>query len=147
MLKTHKKYRPVASLILSDNFVDGEKFLIVKKPRKNHAWQFPQGGVEEGESFLAAAERELLEECGKDLRIIFLFSWPIGEYQYDFPEDFKKQGEDYDGAIVQFFRGILESGEVQIDNKEIVDYKWVRKDEFDKYFEPEYLRVVQEMDL
>jgi large subunit ribosomal protein L46 len=144
MFKNKNQYRPVAAMILSDNFSDGEKFLIVKKPRKNHAWQFPQGGVDEGESFLAAAERELLEECGKFLRMVFLYSWPVGEYQYDFPVDFQRHNGKYKGAIVQFFRGILEGGAVEIDNKEIVDYKWVRKDEFAEYFDPEYLRVVND---
>ncbi len=143
MCKTVEKYRPVASLILSDSFPDGEKFLIVKKPRKNHAWQFPQGGVNEGENFLQAAERELLEECGKDLKIVFLYSWPVGEYQYDFPADFQRHAGEYKGAVVQFFRGILEGGSIEIDNKEIVDYKWVRQDELADYFAPEYLNVVE----
>ncbi len=140
-------YRPVASLILSDNFPDGEKFLIVKKPRKNHAWQFPQGGVEDGENFLQAAERELLEECGENLRIAFLYSWPVGEYQYDFPADFQRHNKKYKGAVVKFFRGILEDGDIEIDNKEIVDYKWVRADEFADFFAPEYLRIIEEIDL
>jgi len=146
MFKNKNKYRPVAAMVLSDNFTDGEKFLIVKKPRKNHAWQFPQGGVDDGECFLAAAERELWEECGENLEIIFLYSWEMGLYQYDFPKDFERHGEDYDGAIVHFFRGILQSGAVSIDNKEIIEYKWVREDEFAEYFDSEYLRVLSEFD-
>ena len=27
-------------------------YLLVKKPREEHAWQMPQGGLEEGESLL-----------------------------------------------------------------------------------------------
>jgi large subunit ribosomal protein L46 len=138
-----EKYRPVAALILSGIFGDVEKFLIVRKPRQDHSWQFPQGGVEKDESYLRAAERELYEECGKDLQIIFLYSWEVGEYQYDFPADFDRYKDEYKGAVVKFFRGIWESGEVKIDNKEIVDYKWVAEDEFQKYFDPEYLRVVK----
>lgn len=137
------QYRPVAAMILSDNFPDGEKFLIVKKPRKNHAWQFPQGGVDEGETFLAAAERELWEECGKDLKIVFLYSWPVGEYQYDFPKEFERHHEKYHGAIVHFFRGILEGGEIEIDNNEIIDHKWVSEEEFSQYFDSEYLRAIE----
>lgn len=32
--------------------LDQVLYLLVKKPRKEHAWQMPQGGVEEGESLL-----------------------------------------------------------------------------------------------
>ena len=145
MLKNNLPYRPVSSIILSDSFADGEKFLIVKKPRKNNSWQFPQGGVDEGECFLQAIERELGEECGKDLRMMFVYSWPVGEYQYDFPEDFVRHYGGFIGAKVHFFRGILESGKVEIDNEEIIDYKWVAKDEFSEYFEESYLKVVEDL--
>ena len=32
--------------------LDQMLYLLVKKPRREHAWQMPQGGVEEGESLL-----------------------------------------------------------------------------------------------
>ena len=32
--------------------LDRVLYLLVKKPRREHAWQMPQGGVEEGESLL-----------------------------------------------------------------------------------------------
>ena len=35
-----------------DRNMDRVLYLLVKKPRKDHAWQMPQGGVEDGESLL-----------------------------------------------------------------------------------------------
>ena len=32
--------------------LDQVLYLLVKKPRREHTWQMPQGGVEEGESLL-----------------------------------------------------------------------------------------------
>lgn len=32
--------------------LDSILYLLVKKPRREHAWQMPQGGLEEGETLL-----------------------------------------------------------------------------------------------
>lgn len=40
-----------------DRALQRSLYLIVKKPREEHAWQFPQGGIEQG---------ELLHEVGRD---------------------------------------------------------------------------------
>ncbi len=41
-------------------------FLLVQKPHWNGRWDFPQGGVEEGESLEQAVLREMREELGTD---------------------------------------------------------------------------------
>jgi len=61
-------------------------YLIVKKQREQHAWQFPQGGWEKNESLYRTAKREVLEECGPDLRFHMFVNQPIGHMQYLFPE-------------------------------------------------------------
>ncbi len=48
-----------------------------------HNWQFPQGGVDEGEELEAAARRELLEETGA--RTITFLGRTDGWLTYDFP--------------------------------------------------------------
>jgi large subunit ribosomal protein L46 len=141
LAKFFRKLRPVSAIILQRN----KELLIVKKPRKHNAWQFPQGGVDEGETFFAAAKRELGEECGLGLVIKFLSSKPIGEYSYFFPKDFKRHKKGIVGANVRFFIANWISGKVQVDGKEIIDYKWVSRDELKDFFGKEYLEKVMEM--
>ena len=49
-----KNYRSVSAIVLERSFESEKKYLLVRKPRKSHAWQFPQGGVDEGETLLEA---------------------------------------------------------------------------------------------
>ena len=48
-------------------FTDGKKVLLLKRAEKGdnkNTWGLPGGKVEEGESFIDAAKRESIEECG-----------------------------------------------------------------------------------
>lgn len=130
--------RSVAGVIIKKQ----ETYLIVRKPRKNHAWQFPQGGVDTGETDLQAAQRELREECGNQLQAVFRPT-PAGAYQYLFPDDFKRHQEHIKGANITFFQAQYVSGAVQIDGKEIIEHQWVTKENLDQYFEPIYLEKIK----
>lgn len=133
------KLRPVSAVILRK----GDRFLIVKKPRKNHSWQFPQGGREEGETDLEAAQRELLEECGTDLKVQFLKrKW--GVYRYFFPENFNRW-KDYRGARVTFFMAQYQEGEIHIAPDELEDYVWVTGDQLRDYFDEPYGKRMEKM--
>ncbi len=135
------KLRLVSAIVVRK----GEFFLIVKKPRKDHAWQFPQGGVEKDESSASAALRELQEECGKTLKIKLLDDRSIGGYRYFFPSDFDCHEEGFVGAKVQFFIADFLEGEVRLDQKELEDSLWVKKEQFSEYFSQDYLNVIQKL--
>lgn len=135
----NNQLRAVSSIIVKN---DTDEFLIVRKPRKDHAWQFPQGGKESGETDKKAASRELAEECGKKINIKFLGEKPVGEYKYLFPNDFKRHDKNIEGAKVKFFRADLLEGRIEVDNNEIIDFSWVKKTDLVNFFEKDYLKVV-----
>ena len=133
--------RPVSALILEKE----DTYLVVKKPRKENAWQFPQGGVDKGETGKQAAVRELQEECGASLSVKLKGERPVGTYRYVFPKDFDRHDATIVGAKVEFYKADYIDGAVEVDGEEIVDHAWVTKDEFKDYFEGPYLKVVQDL--
>ena len=135
-----KEYREVASIIVSRE----DKFLLVRKPRQEHAWQFPQGGVDDGESLPHAALRELQEECGTDLLVDFS-NTKVGEYQYDFPADFLRHHGEFAGARVSFFHAEYFSGEPQADGVELVETRWCTPKEIQELVEPSYWGEVEQL--
>jgi 8-oxo-dGTP pyrophosphatase MutT (NUDIX family) len=47
----------------------GDRFLIVHERKHGQLWYLPAGRVEAGETFVAAAQRETLEETGVPVRV------------------------------------------------------------------------------
>ncbi|CAG8823644.1 6883_t:CDS:2, partial [Cetraspora pellucida] len=120
-------------------------YLIVKKPRETHSWQFPQGGVEKTETLVQAASRELEEECGNCMDVWFVGRRPIGYYKYDYPKYLVKDNIEYKGAKVFFMAAHIFAGQVKVDNKEIIDFAWVTKQEMKNYVHTEYYEAVKDM--
>ena len=80
-----KKYRPnVAAVILSSAYPRECRFFIAHRLDIKGAWQFPQGGIDEGESPKAALFRELEEEIGTNN--VEVISECPNWIQYDFPK-------------------------------------------------------------
>ncbi len=62
-MQTTKSYRPnVAAVILSSRYPYKCEFFVAHRSDIRNAWQFPQGGIDEGETPREALKRELLEE-------------------------------------------------------------------------------------
>ncbi len=122
------------------------KFLLVRKPRDRHAWQFPQGGVEPNESFAEAAIREFAEEVGIHLQEV---SEEVGTYFYDWPEDAELNDElkNFRGQEVHFFTTELPTNtEVLLDEKEIIEHRFVDVAELRRLVEsPDYLDKILEI--
>ncbi|KAG9295679.1 hypothetical protein G9A89_002997 [Geosiphon pyriformis] len=120
-------------------------YLIVKKPRDQHSWQFPQGGLEKQENLYQAAKRELAEECGRDMDVWFVGRRPIGVYQYRFVEPIVFDQNRFDGAKVFFMKAHIFAGQAKVDHNEIVDFAWVTKQEMQEYVHPDYYAAVKDM--
>lgn len=79
-------------------------------------WQFPQGGVDDGEDFEAAARRELCEETG--IRSVRLLGGTDGWIAYDFPPEvlngpMKRRG--FKGQRQRWFAYRFDGEEAEID--------------------------------
>lgn len=97
-------------------------------------WQFPQGGVDEGEDYLTAARRELAEETGVTSADL------IGEISdwvaYDFPQGYggSKQARGWAGQKQKWFafRFTGEETEIDLEQHDEIEFdawRWGRLDE------------------
>jgi len=123
-----KKYRPnVAAVILSSKYPFECKVLIANRnDYKNDIWQFPQGGIDEGESPKEALFRELKEEIGTD-EIEVIAEHPKW-LSYDFPPKAKGKMYPFDGQTQKYFLVRLKSGaKIDLETKEpeFKEYKFV----------------------
>eukprot|EP00163_Fabomonas_tropica_P004010 TRINITY_DN1356_c0_g1_i4.p1 TRINITY_DN1356_c0_g1~~TRINITY_DN1356_c0_g1_i4.p1 ORF type:complete len:294 (+),score=46.04 TRINITY_DN1356_c0_g1_i4:324-1205(+) len=120
--------------------LDDYLFLIIKKDRAEHAWQFPQGTGEDGEPLFETARREFQEECGKSIKVEFGRYLPMGHYIYEHPAD----RDGHTGTKLWFYRGIWLTGKPRLAKSEnLVDYAWVSRKELKDYLSQEYYEYVE----
>ena len=126
-----ESYRPnVAMIIVSNNYPQIKEIFIAHRNDLKDIWQFPQGGIDQGEEVQEALFRELEEEIGTKEATI------VGEYpewiSYDFPEKISQKMKPYKGQTQRYF--ILKLKENAIINlatehPEFDDYKFVSVEE------------------
>ena len=92
-------------------------------------WQMPQGGVDNGENFLAAMKRELIEETSiKNIKILKEID---NFYQYELPDNLigiiwkgKFRGQKQKWFITRF---LGEEKEINLNTRhpEFIEWKWI----------------------
>ena len=127
-----KKYRPnVAAVILASSYPFDCKILIAQRCDLTGIWQFPQGGIDEGETPREALKRELKEEIGTD-DIDVLSEYPQW-LSYDFPEGTtSRKFYNFDGQTQKYFLVRLRPGaKININTKkpEFSEYKFINSRE------------------
>ena len=110
-----------------------EIFVGKRKDNPVDKWQMPQGGVDEGESYLSAMRRELFEETSiKNIKILKEID---GFFEYELPKELigiiwkgKFRGQKQKWFITKF---IGEENEINLKTKnpEFIAWKWVMPDE------------------
>ncbi len=124
-MKNNKGYRPnVAAIVLSSDYPEKCEFLLFRRRGQKRSWQFPQGGIDEGETKIEALLRELDEEIGtNDVEI-------LGEYpdwiSYDFPPSSNEKRYPFRGQKQKYFL-------VRLKDNSKVDIDAFEEPEFDDY--------------
>jgi len=129
-MERKKSYRPnVAAVILSSRYPDKCEFFVAHRSDIKNAWQFPQGGIDEGETPTEALKRELLEEIGcNDIEILGEFpEW----VSYDFPSVSRGKTYPFDGQTQKYFL-------VRLNENAKIDLQLYKIPEFKEYEFVEY---------
>lgn len=130
MSEKKKRFRPnVAAVILSSQYPLECKFFLGLRSDISNAWQFPQGGIDKGESPKEALFRELKEEIGtNEVEILSFYpDW----ISYEFPGKIAQKMYPYDGQKQKYFLVRLKDDSlVDIKTKipEFSQFKFVKKE-------------------
>ena len=130
-------------------------FVGKRKDNPGNNWQMPQGGIDEGEDFISAMKRELMEETSiKNIKILKELEHL---YQYDLPKNLvgiiwkgKFRGQRQKWFITRF---LGKDTEINLKTKhpEFIEWKWIEPEKLPEvivYFKKEmYLSLVKEIKL
>ena len=104
-------------------------FVGKRKDNPGNKWQMPQGGVDEGEDYITAMRRDLLEETS--IQNIEIIKEIDKIYQYELPKNLvgiiwkgKYRGQKQKWFITRF---LGEEKEINLNTKhaEFIDWKWI----------------------
>ncbi|MDX1808079.1 MAG: RNA pyrophosphohydrolase [Sulfurospirillaceae bacterium] len=147
-MSENKKYRQnVAAVILSHKYPLVCELFVARRNDMKNVWQFPQGGIDDGESEKDALFRELEEEIGTN-KIEIITKYPE-QLKYDFPQTIAKKMYPFDGQNQTYFLVKLKSSaKIDLNTKhpEFDDYNFVKLEkifEMVTYFKrPVYQKVL-----
>ena len=127
-MKKKDLYRPnVAMIIVSNDYPKKKEIFIAQRNDLSDVWQFPQGGIDEGEKVIEALYRELEEEIGtKAVKIISEYPKWIS---YDFPPKIAKKMSPYKGQKQKYFLVKLKKSakiDINTSHPEFSKYKFVK---------------------
>ena len=116
----------VGIIVLNENNL---VFVGKRKDNPVDKWQMPQGGLDDGEDFITAMRRELIEETSiKNIKILKEIQ---KMYQYELPKNLvgiiwkgKFRGQRQKWFITKF---LGKDNEINLDTQhpEFIDWKWI----------------------
>lgn len=134
-------YRACAAALLQN---DCGMILICERLDFSGSWQFPQGGIDPGETPLEALKRELMEEISLPADAYEIKRWK-GGYRYHFPDRHRKRGKFVGQEQVYFlcrFNGPDHLVKLETEHPEFRRWRWILPHEFDLRWLPEFKRPV-----
>lgn len=120
----HQRHRSAGIIVFRRAGAECLFLLILSRLTKRPLWEFPKGGVDEGETVLQAALRELHEETGiheSEVRLI---------PQFERTEDYRFTSGRSDRRSlihkqVTYFLGETEKAEIVLSAKESSEFAWL----------------------
>lgn len=117
--------------------------LVCERLDTKGAWQFPQGGVDKGETLEEALKRELREEISLKPSA-YRIRGSHGPYKYFYPGGRSKKG--FEGKEQHYFLldfvGTPSQVDIETDHPEFRDMRWIKPEEFQIAWLPEMKRAV-----
>ena len=134
-------YRPnVAAILVNQE----DRIFVAERINIRGAWQFPQGGIDEGEDAETALFRELAEEIGVSRERLQVLERRDG-YRYAFTKNRLKYGI-YGGQEQTYFRcrftGTDADFNLAATHQEFVQWRWILPHEFQMTWVPRFKRAV-----
>ena len=128
-MKANKEgYRPNVAMVVINSM---NKVLICRR-KNTRTWQFPQGGIDNGEDIKKAMYRELSEEIGLSKDDVILVGESEGTITYDIPKTIRSKvlGGKFKGQEQKWFLLKIkkDNTEIKLDNEafpEFDKYEWV----------------------
>jgi putative (di)nucleoside polyphosphate hydrolase len=128
MRANNEGYRPNVAMVVINSM---NKVLICRR-KNTRTWQFPQGGIDNGEDIKKAMYRELSEEVGLSKDDVSLVGESEGTITYDIPKTIRSKvlGGKFKGQEQKWFLLKLkkDNSEIKLDNEtfpEFDKYEWV----------------------
>lgn len=141
-----KLYRPNVAAIMMRS--DG-RILVCERETPAGAWQFPQGGIDPGESAMEALYREVCEEIGFEACDYAVEKVSDSPYRYDYP-DFVLQKKllkrpEFIGQEQTYFLCKLHTDKdpsLDQEHREFSQFQWIFPSEFQLNWLPDFKKTV-----
>jgi bis(5'-nucleosidyl)-tetraphosphatase len=120
----HQRHRSAGVIVFRREGTECKVLLVLSRLTKRPLWEFPKGGVDEGETVLQAALRELFEETGlteADIRM-------VPDFQRTEDYRFTSGRTDNRSMIhkqVTYFLAQTDKAEVVLSAEESSEYAWL----------------------
>ena len=128
MKANNEGYRPNVAMVV----INSTNKVLICRRKNTRTWQFPQGGIDNGEDIKKAMYRELSEEVGLSKADVSLVGESEGTITYEIPKTIRSKvlGGKFKGQEQKWFLLKLkkDNSEIKLDNEafpEFDKYEWV----------------------